>query len=78
MPPDMAYLENKIQHTGISTLKQYHQKGFAKKCVALNTHQLLQKGIVPQWKTDADNLASISPAESIGYKKYAKAMIYEQ
>ena len=76
--PDMAYLESKIQHTGISTLKDYRHLGYGKKCAALNTFNLLQKGIVPQYECEYSNIASIGLAESVGYKKYGEALILEE
>lgn len=76
--PDMAYLEGKIQHTGISTLKDYRHQSYGKKCVALNTFNLLKKGIVPQYECDINNVASIALADSIGYKKYGEALILEE
>lgn len=76
--PDMPYMENKIQHTGIVTLPKGRRKGYAKLTAALNTHNLIEKGICPQWECQLDNYASISLAESIGYKKYGVALIVEE
>lgn len=75
--PDMPYMENVIQHTGIETLQAERGKGYAKCTSALATHHLLERGICPQWECSADNTASIALAQSIGYEKYGKAYIYE-
>ncbi len=76
--PDMPYMEDVIQHTGIVTLKDYRRKGYAKLTVALATHHLIENGICPQWECHAENTASIALAESIGYEKYGKAYILEE
>ena len=76
--PDMPYMENKIQHTGIVTLPEERKKGYAKLTTALATHNLIENGICPQWECQLDNTASISLAESIGYKKYGVALIVEE
>ena len=76
--PDMPYIENKIQHTGIVTIPEERKKGYAKLTAALATHNLIEKGICPQWECQLDNTASISLAESIGYKKYGVALIVEE
>lgn len=76
--PDMPYLEDKIQHTGIYTLKEFRKKGYAKSVSALATHNLIENGICPQWECHADNTASIALAKSIGYKEYAVAYILEE
>lgn len=54
------------------------RKGYTLLTVALNTHNLIEKGICPQWECQLDNYASISLAESIGYKKYGVALIVEE
>ena len=46
--PDMPYMEDRIQHTGIMTLEEERRKGYGKLAAALATHQLLQNGICPQ------------------------------
>lgn len=76
--PDMPYMENIIQHTGIETLQGERRKGYAKCATALATHHLLERGICPQWECGADNTASIALAQSIGYEKYGKAYILEE
>lgn len=76
--PDMPYMENKIQHTGIVTLPEERNKGYAKSTAALATYNLIKKGICPQWECNFDNIASISLAESIGYIKYGIALIVEE
>ncbi|NLB72310.1 MAG: GNAT family N-acetyltransferase [Chloroflexi bacterium] len=76
--PDMPYLESKIQHTGISTLKEERRKGFGKRTVGLATHHLIELGICPQWQCDADNIASIALARSIGYQDYGIAYFLEE
>jgi len=76
--PDMPYMENVIQHTGIETLPGERRKGYAKCTSALAAHHLLERGICPQWECRADNTASIALAQSIGYEKYGKAYILEE
>lgn len=76
--PDMPYMEDKIQHTGIVTLPQERRKGHARLTAALATHNLLEKGICPQWECRLENHASIHLAESIGYEKYGIAYIVEE
>lgn len=46
--PDMPSMEDKIQHTGISTLNEERRKGYAKCTVALATHHLIENGVCPQ------------------------------
>lgn len=76
--PDMPYMEGMIQHTGISTLYTEQKKGYAKLTSALATHRLLEQEICPQWDCDADNIASIELAKSIGYVAYGKAYFFEE
>ena len=76
--PDMPYMEDAIQHTGINTLKEEQRKGYAACTAALATRHLLEKGVCPQWECHADNIASIELAKSIGYKEYGTAYILEE
>lgn len=76
--PDVPYMENEIQHTGIVTLEEKRQKGYGKLTAALSTHHLLQIGICPQWECDINNIASFELAKSIGYKEYGTAYIVEE
>lgn len=75
--PDMPYMSDVIQHTGIVTIKDERRKGYAKCTAALAAHHLLENGICPQWECHAENTASIALAESIGYEKYGVAYILE-
>lgn len=76
--PDMPYMENEIQHTGIVTLEEERRKGYGKLTAALSTHHLLQIGICPQWECDINNIASFELAKSIGYKEFGTAYIVEE
>lgn len=76
--PDMPYMEDIIQHTGIVTLKSERRKGYAKLTAALAAHHLIENGICPQWECHIGNTASIALAESIGYEKYGVAYILEE
>ena len=76
--PDMPYMEDAIQHTGIVTLDKERRKGYAKCTAALAAHHLIERGICPQWECHADNVASIALAEAVGYKKYCTAYILEE
>lgn len=76
--PDMPYMGDKIQHTGIVTLKEERKKGYAKCVTALAAHHLMENGICPQWECNGNNIASIKLAEAIGYKKYGTAYILEE
>lgn len=76
--PDMPFMEEKIQHTGISTLREERRKGYAKCTAALAAHHLIENGVCPQWECRSDNIASIELAKSIGYKEYGLAYILEE
>ena len=76
--PDMPYMEDVIQHTGIVTLKNERRKGYTKLTAALAAHHLIENGICPQWECHVENTASIALAESIGYEKYGVAYILEE
>lgn len=76
--PDMPYMEDRIQHTGIHTLKQERRKGYAACTAALAAHHLMEMNVCPQWECRAGNTASIELAKSIGYKEYAAAYILEE
>lgn len=76
--PDMPYMEGKIQHTGINTRIGERRKGYARCTAALATHHLIKNGICPQWECNADNLASLKLAKSIGYEEYGEAYILEE
>lgn len=43
--PDMPYMEDTIQHTGIVTLKSERRKGYAKCTAALAAHHLIENGV---------------------------------
>lgn len=76
--PDMPYMEDKIQHTGIITLEEERQKGYGKLTAALATRHLLQTGICPQWECSIENIASFELAKAIGYKEFGTAYILEE
>lgn len=76
--PDMPYMEALIQHTGIMTLPDHRNKGYAKSTAALSTHYLLQNGICPQWECNANNSASIHLCHALGYQDFAQAYIWEE
>lgn len=46
--PDMPYMEDIIQHTGIVTLKEQGRKSYAKLTAALAAHHLIENGVCPQ------------------------------
>lgn len=76
--PDMPYMEDEIQHTGIMTLKEERKKGYGKLTAALATHHLLQAGVVPQWECGVENIASFELAKAVGYKEFGTAYILEE
>ncbi len=77
-PPDMPYMEGRIQHTGILTLAGERGRGYGKCAAALAAHQLLARGVCPQWECRRDNAASRRLALSIGYEEYARAYILRE
>ena len=76
--PDMPYMEDVIQHTGIATLETERRKGYAKRTAALAAHHLIENGICPQWECHVENIASIALAEAVGYEKFGTAYIVEE
>lgn len=76
--PDMPYMEDIIQHTGIVTLESERRKGYAKKVAYFTAKHLISLGVCPQWETTASNIASINLAKSIGYKSIAEAYILQE
>jgi len=76
--PDMPYMEDQIQHTGIMTLPEERRKGYARSTAALSTHHLLEMGVCPQWECSAQNTASCKLAQALGYREYAQAYIWEE
>ena len=76
--PDMPYMEDVIQHTGIATLETERRKGYAKRTAALAAHHLIENGICPQWECHVENIASIALAEAVGYEKFGIAYIVEE
>ena len=76
--PDMPYMEDHIQHTGIVTIEEHRRKGYARCCAALAAHHHIESGLVPQWDCAADNIASIELAKCIGFEEYGKAFIFEE
>lgn len=76
--PDMPYMEDVIQHTGIATLENERRKGYAKRTAALAAHRLIENGICPQWECHVENIASIALAEAVGYEKFGIAYIVEE
>lgn len=76
--PDMPYMEDIIQHTGIVTLENERGKGYAKKVAYFTAQHLISLGVCPQWETTASNIASINLAKSIGYNSIAEAFILQE
>lgn len=76
--PDMPYMDNIIQHTGIETLVNHRRNGYAKASTSLAAHHLIEIGICPQWDCAYDNTASINLAQSIGYDKFATVYVFEE
>ena len=76
--PDMPYMEDVIQHTGIATLETERRKGYAKRTAALAAHHMIENGICPQWECHVENIASIALAETVGYEKSGVAYIVEE
>lgn len=76
--PDMPFMTDRIQHTGIITLPNERRKGYARCTAALATHHLLENGICPQWECRAENAASIALACTLGYETYGTAYIVEE
>ena len=76
--PDVPYMEDRVQHTGIMTRAEHRGKGYGKAAAALSTHHLIESGICPQWECEAENAASAALAKSIGYEEYAAAYILEE
>ncbi len=76
--PDMPYMQEKIQHTGIRTLEGERRKGYALCTAALAAHNLLANGVCPQWECSAENTASIELAKAVGYREYGTAHILEE
>lgn len=76
--PDMPYMEDQIQHTGIKTVKEARRNGYGRRTAAMATHHLLENGICPQWECDARNAASFALAKSIGYREFGTAYILEE
>ena len=76
--PDMPYMEDVIQHTGIVTVESERRRGYAKKVAYFTAKHLLSIGVCPQWETSFYNKASIELAKSIGYKPIGDAYILEE
>ena len=76
--PDMPYLPDRIQHTGIATLPAYRRRGYGAWTAGLAVHRLLALGICPQWDCNVHNAASIALAEKIGFRKYGVAYLLEE
>lgn len=76
--PDMPYMADAIQHTGIYTLAGERRKGFAACTAALAARQLIRQGICPQWECSASNEASFALAQKVGYEPYGMAYILEE
>ncbi len=76
--PDVPYMQGRVQHTGIMTLKPERGKGFGKQAAALSAHHLIECGVCPQWECSKSNIASIRTALSVGYKVFGTAYILEE
>ena len=76
--PDMPYMEDEIQHTGICTLPEARRQGYARYTAALAAHTILAQGVCPQWECHAGNAASVALAQSIGYREFATAYILKE
>lgn len=77
-PPDMPYLEGRIQHTGIQTQREFRRKGYGLRAAGLAAHHLRELGVCPQWECDAENQPSFQLAKAIGYRHYADAYVLEE
>jgi predicted GNAT family acetyltransferase len=72
--PDMPYMRESVQEIGITTLKEYRGKGYARAaCISL-INELLPRNICPLWSTGENNTASDALAKSIGFEKLADVL----
>ncbi|MBQ7076944.1 MAG: GNAT family N-acetyltransferase [Lachnospiraceae bacterium] len=76
--PDVPFMEDMIQHTGIMTLKSERRKGYATNAAAYAAHHLIEIGVCPQWECTVKNEASYNLSKHIGYKDYGLAYILEE
>ena len=72
--PDMPYMESKVQELGINTLPEYQGQGLARRVCATCIHDMIHRGVCPQWSTGSHNEASRRLALSVGFFKIANVL----
>jgi GNAT superfamily N-acetyltransferase len=60
-----------IAHIYVITHPQYRGKGYGKSVVSRITDEVLNQGLVPQYRTLEENLSSIGITRSLGFERYA-------
>jgi GNAT superfamily N-acetyltransferase len=60
-----------IAHVGVATAPDWRGRGLGKIVATAATADALERGLVPQWRTLASNVASVSVGRAIGYQPVA-------
>ena len=63
------YVSRRKCGTGIETIPEYQNRGFATITASAFVEYCIQKGIRPHWECNLDNLASRRVAEKVGFVK---------
>jgi GNAT superfamily N-acetyltransferase len=63
--------DGEIAHIYVITHPQHRGKGYGKSVVSRITDEVLDQGLVPQYRTLEDNVSSMAIARSLGFERYA-------
>lgn len=68
--PGMPFMGDMVQETGINTLPDYRNKGYAAEVVSAFISNVILDIKCPLWSCDVNNQASEKLAYSVGFKKF--------
>jgi predicted GNAT family acetyltransferase len=76
--PTIPFMEDIIVETGICTLEEYRNKGYAKAVISNGLAAILKDGKVPIWACSYNNAGSNALAKSVGYLHFGDVITIEE
>jgi len=76
--PGIPFMEDTVVETGICTLEEYRNKGYAKAIIGNGIVAILKDGKVPIWSCSYTNAGSNALAKSVGFCKFGDVLTIEE
>ena len=67
---NLSVLDGRTWAMGVWVDEPYRRRGYGKAVVSAATKEVVRAGGIALWNAQADNVASIALAESLGYRRY--------